>query len=217
MKPNPNIKLLYIDLFCGAGGTSTGVENARYKGMNCAKVIACVNHDKNAIASHTANHPDTLHFTEDIRTLDLSSLMEHLRKCRNHYPNAKIVLWASLECTNFSIAKGGCSRDADSRTLAEHLYRYVETINPDYIQIENVKEFMTWGPLIAKVVTDKKTDAQYCSLTTKTITVEEYEDAGMSYFRPRKRKKHTVKKKVLLPTWVPDPAKANTTMRGLTQ
>lgn len=61
------INLLYIDLFCGAGGTSTGVENARYNGEQCAKVIACVNHDANAIASHAANHPDALHFTEDIR------------------------------------------------------------------------------------------------------------------------------------------------------
>lgn len=58
-----------------------------------------------------------------------------------------IVLWASLECTNFSKAKGGQPRDPDSRTLAEHLYRYIETINPDFIQIENVEEFMSWGPL----------------------------------------------------------------------
>lgn len=34
-----NIRLLYIDLFCGAGGTSTGVEKANYKGRKCAKVI----------------------------------------------------------------------------------------------------------------------------------------------------------------------------------
>lgn len=27
-----DIKLLYIDLFCGAGGTSTGVERARFHG-----------------------------------------------------------------------------------------------------------------------------------------------------------------------------------------
>ena len=46
------MKLLYIDLFCGAGGTSTGVEKARLENEQCAKVIACVNHDKNAIASH---------------------------------------------------------------------------------------------------------------------------------------------------------------------
>ncbi|WP_138265306.1 DNA cytosine methyltransferase [Alistipes shahii] len=141
------MKLLYIDLFCGAGGTSTGVENARYEGRQCAKVIGCVNHDANAIASHAANHPDALHFTEDIRTLELSPLTAHIAEMRQQYPDAFVVLWASLECTNFSKAKGGQPRDADSRTLAEHLFRYIEAINPDYIQIENVEEFMSWGDL----------------------------------------------------------------------
>lgn len=141
------INLLYIDLFCGAGGTSTGVESAKINGEQCAKVIACVNHDANAIASHAANHPDALHFTEDIRTLELFALIEHLEKCKAQYPCAMVVLWASLECTNFSKAKGGQPRDADSRTLAEHLFRYIEAINPDYIQIENVEEFMSWGDM----------------------------------------------------------------------
>ena len=141
------IKLLYIDLFCGAGGTSTGVENARYEDEQCAKVIACVNHDANAIASHAANHPDALHFTEDIRTLELSPLVAHVERMKKIYPDALVVLWASLECTNFSKAKGGQPRDADSRTLAEHLFRYIEAINPSYIQIENVEEFMSWGDM----------------------------------------------------------------------
>lgn len=141
------IKLLYIDLFCGAGGTSTGVEHAKVDGHKCAKVIACVNHDANAIASHAANHPDALHFTEDIRTLDLTQLVLHTKRMRVMNPFARIVLWASLECTNFSRAKGGMPRDADSRTLAEHLFRYIEALNPDYIQIENVEEFMSWGDL----------------------------------------------------------------------
>lgn len=44
-------ELLYIDLFCGAGGTSTGVERACLDGRMCARVIACVNHDANAILS----------------------------------------------------------------------------------------------------------------------------------------------------------------------
>lgn len=60
------INLLYIDLFCGAGGTSTGINTARLDGEECAKVVACVNHDANAIASHASNHPDAMHFTEDI-------------------------------------------------------------------------------------------------------------------------------------------------------
>lgn len=141
------IKLLYIDLFCGAGGTSTGVEYARLNGRKCAEVIACVNHDANAIKSHAANHPHTLHFTEDIRTLNLKPLVSHLNKMKRKHPQARTVLWASLECTNFSKAKGGQPRDADSRTLAEHLFRYIEALHTDYIQIENVEEFMCWGEL----------------------------------------------------------------------
>lgn len=141
------VNLLYIDLFCGAGGTSTGVNDARLYGEPCAKVIACVNHDPNAIASHASNHPDALHFLEDIRTLNLTQLIRHTKACREENPQALVVLWASLECTNFSKAKGGQPRDADSRTLAEHLYRYIEAISPDFIQIENVEEFMSWGPL----------------------------------------------------------------------
>lgn len=140
-----NHKLLYIDLFCGAGGTSTGVERARLHGEKCAKVIACVNHDLNAIKSHAANHPRTKHFTEDIRTLDMKPLQRIVQKERAKDPDAIMVLWASLECTNFSRAKGGQPRDADSRTLAEHLFRYIEALNPEYIYIENVEEFMSWG------------------------------------------------------------------------
>lgn len=141
------MKLLYIDLFCGAGGTSTGVNAARLDGEKCADVIACVNHDANAIASHASNHPEALHFTEDIRTLELSPLVAHTAIKRSENPDAFVVLWASLECTNFSKAKGGMPMDADSRTLAEHLFRYIEAINPDYIQIENVEEFMSWGDM----------------------------------------------------------------------
>lgn len=136
----------YIDLFCGAGGVTTGVERAMFQEQKCAHVIACVNHDPHAIASHLANHPECVHFTEDIRTLDVSPIVELVKKVRKH-KDAVVVLWASCECTNYSRAKGGQPRDADSRTLPEHLFRYIEAINPDYIQMENVEEFMCWGDL----------------------------------------------------------------------
>lgn len=145
-----DIELFVIDLFCGAGGLSEGVEEARLNGNRCAKVVCCVNHDKNAILSHDANIPDALHFIEDIRTLELSPINTIVERIRELYPDSMIMLHASLECTNFSKAKGGQSRDADSRTLAEHLFRYIDVIDPDYIQIENVEEFMSWGDMDEK-------------------------------------------------------------------
>ena len=145
-----DIELFVIDLFCGAGGLSEGVEAVRLDGNKCAKVVCCVNHDKNAILSHDANIPDALHFIEDIRTLELSPISTIVERIRQLYPNAMIMLHASLECTNFSKAKGGQPRDADSRTLAEHLFRYIDVIDPDYIQIENVEEFMSWGDMDEK-------------------------------------------------------------------
>lgn len=136
-----NETIYYIDLFCGAGGVSTGIIRAG------AQVLMCINHDPLAISSHKANHPGVIHAVEDIRTFDLSHLVQLVRKIRAKNPEAIICLWASLECTHFSKAKGGNHRDGDSRTLAEHLYRYIEQLDPDYIDIENVVEFMSWGPL----------------------------------------------------------------------
>lgn len=117
------IRLLYIDLFCGAGGTTTGIEAAQLYGVKCAKVIACVNHDPKAIESHAANHPDTLHFTEDIRTFELNPLVEHLVKMKKLYPNSKTVLWASLECTQAEQKKfiGNAVEVHMSRALCEAL------------------------------------------------------------------------------------------------
>lgn len=63
------MQLLYIDLFCGAGGTSTGVNSAMVDGDHCAKVIACVNHDAKAIASHAANR------TQSNENINLETLL----------------------------------------------------------------------------------------------------------------------------------------------
>lgn len=169
------IQFIFIDLFCGAGGTTIGAEKTeslpadlvnflrannislpkdklKETFFKICKVVACVNHDPIAIKSHWSNHPEVTHYEEDIRLLNpfghLKRLIDYYRL---FYPHAKIVLWASLECTNFSKAKGGESRDQDSRTLALELYRYIIALNPDYILIENVVEFMAWGPMIIRM------------------------------------------------------------------
>lgn len=151
---------IVVDLFCGAGGTTTGFSMTEGK----AQVIACVNHDHLAIESHWANHPEVLHFEEDITKLygfvfsgilfkspEMKRLVKLVELYQAFYPEALLILWASLECTNFSRAKGGLPRDADSRTLADHLLMYIDAIDPDYVEIENVVEFMEWGPMRQKV------------------------------------------------------------------
>ena len=140
-------KEFVIDLFCGAGGTSTGA----YLADGDITVTACVNHDAKAIESHRANHQNTKHFIEDIRNPVVVGLLQlRVNALRKLYPGCIITIWASLECTNFSKAKGGLPRDADSRTLADHLFMYLDALKPDYLMIENVVEFMSWGPLDEK-------------------------------------------------------------------
>ena len=134
-----NLKI--IDLFCGAGGTSLGFHRAVVDAQNIAEVVACVNHDATAIRSHSANFPQCQHFTEDVRTLDV----RHLPR-KQPGDNSAWILWASLECTHFSNAKTG-PRDADSRTLAHALFPYIDWVKPDFVMIENVREFMSWGEL----------------------------------------------------------------------
>lgn len=123
------------DLFCGAGGTTSGFEAAMIEGKHIVDTLQVVNHDWLAIASHAANHAAAKHFIEDITKLDANLLVK------------TSLLWASLECTSFSNAKGGQGRDADSRSLAEHMDRYIRAVNPLYFCVENVREFMSWGPL----------------------------------------------------------------------
>ncbi len=154
-----SVKLIVIDSFCGAGGITEGFHRAEdEQGNKICRVIIGINHDEVAIRSHAANHPDTIHFIEDFTTLDANRLLPIVNVNRERYPNAKILFWASAECTHHSKAKGGLPRDADSRSLPEHIKRYVKAINPDIIGVENVVEFIDWGPLdeLGKPVKEEK-------------------------------------------------------------
>lgn len=87
----PNVPwngLTVTDLFCGAGGSSSGLVEAGYK------VVIAANHWQLAIESHQINHPDTNHSQADISQVD-----------PRYFPKTH-VLWGSPECTNHSIAKG---------------------------------------------------------------------------------------------------------------
>jgi DNA (cytosine-5)-methyltransferase 1 len=144
MKAN-QVKWKGGDFFCGAGGVTSGIENT-----DIAEIIFAINHDHKAIETHKINNSKVHHFISDVRAVFLSSLKKYI---------GLDFLWMSAECTNYSIAKGGQSRDADSRSLCEELYRFAPYLKCNYIFLENVVEFMTWGPLIQK--TDKNLNPMF--------------------------------------------------------
>lgn len=139
MTTTPDV-ILY-DVFAGAGGVSLGAVES-----GVAKVIAALNHDPVAISSHAANHPETVHFTCDIRKFNLNRLRFLAWETKLKYPNAIVILWGSPDCTHFSRAKSG-PKSRDTRSLADELDPIAKAIGAHYVLVENVEEFLTWGPI----------------------------------------------------------------------
>jgi DNA (cytosine-5)-methyltransferase 1 len=83
------MSLTMTDMFCGAGGSSTGATM-----LDGISVKTALNHWDKALESHNANHPDTVHVQADIKETD------------PRYIATSDILWASPECTNHSVAKG---------------------------------------------------------------------------------------------------------------
>ncbi len=125
------------DLFCGAGGTSTGLRSACDK-LGYSLQLLAINHWDVAIATHSANHPDAAHLCTGIDAVDP----------RKAVPGGRLdLLWASPECQHFSVARGGKPVSDQNRASAWLVLRWAELLYIDTILIENVKEFITWGPV----------------------------------------------------------------------
>lgn len=130
---------LIIDSFAGGGGASTGIEMALGRSPDIA-----INHNADALALHAANHPQTLHLSQNIYKVDPLDYVagQHIG-----------LAWFSPDCKHFSKAKGGKPVERNVRDLAHIIPFWVERIRKsggriDVIIMENVEEFATWGPLI---------------------------------------------------------------------
>lgn len=124
---------LVVDSFAGGGGASTGIEQAIGRPVDIA-----INHSAEAIAMHKANHPETKHFLEDVWAVDP-------RAACSGRPVG--LAWFSPDCTHFSRAKGTKPLKQEIRGLAWVVVRWAREVQPRVIVVENVEEFMTWGPL----------------------------------------------------------------------
>ncbi|MFK9876902.1 DNA cytosine methyltransferase, partial [Klebsiella pneumoniae] len=125
---------IIVDNFAGGGGASTGIELAIGRSVDIA-----INHDPNAVAMHTTNHPDTLHYCESVYEV-------RPKVATAGRPVA--LAWFSPDCRHFSKAKGAKPVEKAIRGLAWVVLRWGLDVKPRVMKLENVEEFKTWGPLL---------------------------------------------------------------------
>jgi len=133
---DPQDDEIVVDFFCGGGGAGTGLEIGLGRPVTVAK-----NHSPAAISMHTANHPAARHFTTDVFEGDPDE------ECQR-----RAVGWfhMSPDCTHHSQAAGGQPRKREIRNLSWIGLKWAGKKKPRVISLENVKQILQWGPLMAK-------------------------------------------------------------------
>lgn len=141
------MSLTLTDLFCGAGGSSTGA--IAVPGVT---VRIASNHWDLAVETHNTNHPDADHLCADLSAVN-----------PRRFPKTDI-LWASPECTNHSVAKGRRRADAQpdlfddvlpdaaaerSRATMWDVPRFAEAHRYQAVIVENVVDAWNWEPFRA--------------------------------------------------------------------
>lgn len=129
---------LIIDNFAGGGGASVGIELATGRPVDIA-----INHDPDAIAMHSVNHPYTTHYQEDVFAIDPEKVT-----CGRPVG----IAWFSPDCKHFSRAKGNKPVEHKIRGLSWVILKWAMSgVAPRCIFMENVEEIQTWGPLLQDV------------------------------------------------------------------
>jgi DNA (cytosine-5)-methyltransferase 1 len=136
--------LTLTDLFCGAGGSSTGAAM-----IPDVEIVVAANHWSLAVDTHAANHPTTDHRCADLSQID-----------PRFFPRTKMA-WLSPSCTKHSIAQGKKKQDAQpdlfgetlpdeaaerSRATMWDVVRFAEYHQYDAVIVENVVDVYHWPP-----------------------------------------------------------------------
>jgi DNA (cytosine-5)-methyltransferase 1 len=132
-----NKTLNIADLFCGAGGASSGIMAAAGE-LDVKVNLLAVDFWERALQTHSANHSGAEHLCKPIELID------PLKAVPGRYLD---LLWASPECTHHSLARGGKPRSEEGRSSAWLILKWLSELYVENVIIENVPEFLSWGPL----------------------------------------------------------------------
>ncbi len=126
-----------VDLFAGAGGTSSGLAEACLE-MGVTVHLTAINHWLTAVESHKANHPWAVHLCQRVESTDPTEVAPsgHLN-----------LVVASPECTHYSVARGGKPVQDQKRASPWYILPWIQRLRVDNLLVENVPEFQSWGPL----------------------------------------------------------------------
>ena len=136
---------LVADLFCGADGSSTGAKRAIEESGGTMELVA-INHWNTAIATHQANHPTARHLVEDVSIVDPETVVEE---------GSLDLLMASPECKFYSRARGGRPVHDRGRMNPWAIHNWLTKLDVRCVLVENVPEFVDWGPLTKEGKPDK--------------------------------------------------------------
>ena len=144
-------EFVIADLFCGAGGSSTGAKKA-VEEIGGTMNLAAVNHWPVAVETHQKNHPAAQHYVEDVERADPETIV----------PKGYLdILMASPECRFYSRARGGKPTHDQGRMNPWVVMKWLTSLDVRTMLVENVPEFVDWGPLLTNQKPDPKRKGMY--------------------------------------------------------
>ena len=125
------VRLSAIDLFCGCGGLSLGLQRGGFD------VVAAIDNDQLSTSTYVMNHRRAYVVEEDIRTIAADTLMEQLGLASGDLD----LMAACPPCQGFSRLRnlnGSCEVEDPMNDLIFEVVRFVSVFMPRALMIENV-------------------------------------------------------------------------------
>lgn len=125
------------DMFCGAGGSSVGLEGVSCPmcGRSLIRVTQAINHWPLAVEAHNSNFPNADHDVHDVEVIPASRFRR------------TDVLWASPDCTHHAYCRGPKDSTPEanrSRATFNDVVRFTAHHRYDAVMVENVVEARLW-------------------------------------------------------------------------
>ena len=133
------MKYNFIDLFCGAGGFSAGLEMA---GLNC---IGGIDNVERTVKTHQLNHKDSVSLCADMREIEPEEFHKMIG-----YKKVDVII-GGPPCPTFStighakiqsVTGEDVSKDPRNELFLDYL-KYIEYFEPEIFVMENVPTFIT--------------------------------------------------------------------------